>query len=95
MSKSVYSYQYEKPTMPVSWNVEERRFFNQLMSLFDRLFSMKLGMNRLKENELFKKLYPVGMVAKFHLDTDDPNELFPGRTWELLENTTYEWVRQE
>lgn len=102
--KNAFGYQYEKPTIPVNWNPQERNFFNQLMGLFDRLFSMKLGPDRLKETyvqekELIDKIYPVGVILRFLLVTDDPNELFPGTTWvvfsEDADTGTYEWVRIE
>lgn len=46
---NTYGYLYQPPTIPRNWNADEKRFFNQLMELFDRLFSMKLGETRLKD----------------------------------------------
>lgn len=48
MDSNTYGYLYQPPSIPKNWNADEKRFFNQLMELFDRLFSMKLGETRLK-----------------------------------------------
>ena len=48
-------YQYSAPTLPRNWNSEEKRFYNQMLELFDRLFSMKFGGNRIKANAISAK----------------------------------------
>jgi hypothetical protein len=47
---NTYGYLYQPPSVPRNWNADEKRFYNQLMELFDRLFSMKFGEGRLKKN---------------------------------------------
>lgn len=70
MDSNNYGYLYQPPSIPRNWNADEKRFFNQLMELFDRLFSMKLGETRLKNGAVTASKIALNALDGIDLTTN-------------------------
>jgi len=68
---NTYGYLYQPPSIPRNWNADEKRFFNQLMELFDRLFSMKLGETRLKDGSVTARKIAFNALDGIDLSTNE------------------------
>lgn len=63
INQNVYGYQYQPPTLPANASPAFKRYHNELMELFDRLFSMKLGGDRVKKNAITADNIAAGAVT--------------------------------
>lgn len=70
MDSNNYGYLYQPPSIPRNWNADEKRFFNQLMELFDRLFSMKFGETRLKNGAVTASKIALNALDGIDLTTN-------------------------
>jgi hypothetical protein len=73
MADNQSGYQYLVPAMPKTWKADpdKKRFYSNLMDLFDRLFTMKFGSTRLKKNCIEAEHISLSATGKIRQTVED------------------------